>query len=202
MSFKSSYFGLAALLAPFLATPLYADTAEATLALPSEATIGVEVVEKLTFTSDQARLNDILLHPTQTAGASHSLPEYCVLVGKAQLVDERIRITTQEATCIETNDADSHIFDGKFNASAYADDGQYGVACENEPCTLSPGQAFILTLDNAVEIEEQDNPSKELNLQRRQVDEEGIGNPVPREEAVPSEAAPEGAVPNEKVIQD
>ncbi|BBI50585.1 hypothetical protein HORIV_30060 [Vreelandella olivaria] len=48
-----------------------------------------------------------------------------------------------------------------------------------------PGQTFLLTLDQAVEIEELDNPSEELNQQRRQADGEGIANPVPREEAVP-----------------
>jgi len=185
MSFKPTPFWLTALAAPFFAMPLLATAAEATLSLPNEATVGVEVVEELTFESNQTRLNDILLHPTQAANASHSLPEYCVIVGSAQLVDERIRVTTQEATCIETHDADSNIFTGEFSASAYDQDGQYAIACEGTPCTLSPGQTFLLTLDQAVEIEELDNPSEELNQQRRQADGEGIANPVPREEAVP-----------------
>ncbi|WGI27067.1 hypothetical protein QEN58_08390 [Halomonas alkaliantarctica] len=185
MSFKPTPFWLTALAVPFFATPLLAIAEEATLSLPNEATVGVEVVEELAFESNQARLNDILLHPTQAAGASHSLPEYCVIVGSAQMVDERIRVTTQEATCIETNDADSDIFTGEFSASAYGEDGQYGIACEGIPCTLSPGQPFLLTLDQPVEIVEQDNPSAELNEQRRQADGEGIANPVPREEAVP-----------------
>lgn len=185
MSFKPSHFWLTAIAAPFFAMPLYASAADATLSLPSEATVGVEVVEELTFNSDQARLSNILLHPTQAASASHSLPEFCVIVGNAQLVDERIRVTTQEATCIETHDADSNIFSGDFSARAYAEDGQYGIACEDTPCTLSPGQTFLLTLDEALEITELDNPSAELNQQRRQVDGEGIANPVPREESVP-----------------
>ncbi|MBS3667759.1 hypothetical protein [Vreelandella boliviensis] len=185
MSFKPTPFWLTALAAPVFAMPLLATAAEATLSLPNEATVGVEVVEELTFESNQTRLNDILLHPTQAANASHSLPEYCVIVGSAQLVDERIRVTTQEATCIETHDADSNIFTGEFSASAYDQDGQYAIACEGTPCTLSPGQTFLLTLDQAVEIEELDNPSEELNQQRRQADGEGIANPVPREEAVP-----------------
>jgi hypothetical protein len=185
MSFKPAPFWLTALTAPFFATPLLASASEATLTLPDEASVGVEVVETLTFEPGQARLNDILLHPTQAAGSSHSLPEYCVIVGNAHWVDERIRVTTQEATCIETHDADSDIFTGEFSASAYAEDGQYGIACENSPCTLSPGQAFLLTLDASVAIEELDNPSAELNAQRRQADGEGIANPVPREEAVP-----------------
>ena len=185
MSFKPTPFWLTAIVAPFLATPLYAEETEATFSLPNEATVGVEVVEELAFESSQARLNEILLHPTQAAGASHSLPEYCVIVGNAQLVDERIRVTTQEATCIETHDDDSDIFTGEFSASAYAEDGQYGIACEDTPCTLSPDQALLLTLDEPVEIKELDNPSEELNEQRRQVNGEGVDNPVPREEAVP-----------------
>ena len=176
---------MGALAAPFFATPLLATAAEATLSLPNEATVGVEVVEELAFESNQARLNDILLHPAPVTDASHSLPEYCVIVGSAQMVDERIRVTTQEATCIETHDADSDIFTGEFSASAYGEEGQYGIACEGNPCTLSPGQAFLLTLDQPVEIEELENPSAELNEQRRQADGEGIANPVPREEAVP-----------------
>ncbi|MDN6323313.1 MAG: hypothetical protein ACTHZY_04045 [Halomonas sp.] len=185
MSFKPSHFWLTAIAAPFFAMPLYASAADATLSLPNEATVGVEVVEELTFNSNQARLSDILLHPTQAGSASHSLPEFCVIVGNAQRVDERIRVTTQEATCIETHGADSNIFSGDFSASAYAEDGQYGIACEDTPCTLSPGQTFLLTLDEALEITELDNPSAELNQQRRQVDGEGIANPVPREESVP-----------------
>ncbi|NVF14627.1 hypothetical protein [Vreelandella maris] len=186
MSFKPTPFWLAAIAVPFyFATPLPSFAAEATLSLPNEATVGVEVVEELTFESNQARLNDILLHPTQAERASHSLPEYCVIVGNAQLVDERIRVTTKDATCIETHDADSNIFTGEFSASAYAEDGQYGIACEGTPCTLSPGQTFVLTLNESLEIKEQDNPSEELNEQRRQADGEGVANPVPREEAVP-----------------
>lgn len=183
MSFKPTPFWLTALAAPVFATPLLA--AAATLSLPNEATVGVEVVEELTFDANQPRLNDILLHPTQATNASHALPEYCVIVGSAQLADERIRVTTQETTCIETHDADSNIFTGEFSASAYGQDDQYGIACESTPCTLSPGQTFRLTLNQAVEIEELDNPSEELNQQRRQANGEGVANPIPREEAVP-----------------
>ncbi|HAA45817.1 MAG: hypothetical protein XD36_1027 [Halomonas sp. 54_146] len=183
MSFKPTPFWLTAIVAPLVTTSLYA--AEATLSLPSKATVGVEVIETLTFESNQTRLSDILLHPTQSADASHSLPEYCVIIGNAQLVDERIRVTTHEATCIETHAADSNIFTGAFSASAYAEDGLYGIACETSPCTLSPGQTFLLTLDEAVDIEELDNPSAELNQQRRQANGEGVANPIPRDQATP-----------------
>lgn len=183
MSFKPSPIWLTAIVAPLFAMPLLAD--ESTLTLPNEATVGVEVVEELTFTSGQARLDDILLHPIQAAGASHSLPEYCVIIGTAQLNNDRIRITTQNATCIETNDANSNIFSGDFVASAYAEDGQYAIACDGSPCTLSPGQPFLLTLDEAVEIEELDNPSAELNQRRQQANGEGVANPIPREQPNP-----------------
>ncbi len=185
MLFKPTSIWVTALVAPLFATPLYAADDGATLSLPTEATVGVEVVEELTFSSNEDRLSDILLHPTQAADASHSLPEYCVLIGNAHFVDGRIRITTEEATCIETHEADSDIFTGEFSARAYSEEGQYGIACEDDPCTLAPGQTFLLTLDEAVDIEELDNPSAELNEQRRQVDGDGVANPVPREEAVP-----------------
>lgn len=185
MSFKPTATWLTAIVAPFFAMPLYA--ADSSLTLPNESTVGVEVVEELTFTSNQDRLSDILLHPTQAEGASHSLPEYCVIIGTAQLNNDRIRITTQNATCIETNDADSNIFSGDFIASAYAEDGQYAIACEGSPCTLSPGQTFMLTLDEAVDIEELENPSAELNQRRQQANGEGVANPIPREQPNPDD---------------
>ncbi|TVP49361.1 MAG: hypothetical protein EA345_06770 [Halomonas sp.] len=183
MSFKPTPIWLTAIVAPFLAMPVYA--ADAILTLPNESTVGVEVVETLRFESNQERLDDILLHPTQVEGASHSLPEYCVIIGTAQLNNERIRITTQNATCIETHETDSNIFSGDFIASAYAEDGQYAIACEGSPCTLAPGQSFMLTLNEAVEIEELDNPSAELNQRRREANGAGIANPIPREQPNP-----------------
>lgn len=185
MSLKPAPIWLSAIVAPFFAMPLYAD---ATLALPNEATVGVEVVEKLTFESNQERLDDILLHPIQVADASHSLPEYCVIIGSANLNNGRIRVTTQNATCIETNDAESNIFSGDFIASAYAEDGRYGVACDDTPCTLSPGQSFVLTLTEAVEINELENPSALINQRRQQANGEGVANPIPREQPNPDDA--------------
>lgn len=183
MSLKPTPIWLTAIIAPLFALPLYA--ADSTLTLPNQSTVGVEVVEELSFESDQTRLDDILLHPAHADSASHSLPEYCVIIGTAQLNNERIRITTQNATCIETNNAESNIFSGEFVASAYADDGQYAIPCEGSPCTLSPDQTFLLTLDEAVDIDEQENPSAELNKRRQQANGEGVANPIPREQPNP-----------------
>ncbi|UYV17676.1 hypothetical protein K1Y77_09160 [Halomonas qaidamensis] len=187
MSFKPASFFLTALLGTALATPSLA--AEQTLTLPSGASVGVEVTEEFTFTDSKSRHEEILLHPTQAEGASHELPEYCVLVANAQLSSGRIRITTQDATCIETNDAESAIFTGSFSASAYAQDGQYGLACDDASCTLSPGQSFVVTLDKDIDINAQDNPSAEINAARRQADGEGVANPIPSDQPDPDESA-------------
>lgn len=185
MSFKSTPFWLTALIGSALATPLYA--ADSTLTLPSGASVGVEVVEDHHFSEAQPRLNNMLLHPIQTESATHELPEYCVLVANAQVSNERIRITTQDATCIETHDAESTIFSGAFKASAYAEDSQYGLPCPGGACTLVPGDAFVLTLDESISITAQDNPSAEINAMRRQANGEGVANPIPAERPEPSE---------------
>ncbi|RUR27371.1 hypothetical protein ELY33_15850 [Vreelandella andesensis] len=187
MPFKPVSFFLTALIGTALATPLLA--AEQALTLPKGASVGVEVIEKLAFTGSQARHEGILLHPTQTDSASHELPEYCVLVANAQLTNGRIRITTQDATCIETHDTESAIFTGEFSAGAYATDGQYGLACDESNCSLSPGQAFVVTLDKNVDINAQDNPSAEINAARRQADGDGVANPIPSDRPDPDESA-------------
>lgn len=187
MSFKSLPFWLTAIVGSTLAAPLYAE--DAIFSLPSGATVGVEVIESLHLDKEQTRLTNILLHPAHADDATHELPEYCVLVANAQLSSDRVRITTQDATCIETNDAESAIYSGSFNASAYSRDGQYGLACDSEACTLSPGDAFTLTLDESVSIYAQDNPSAEINAIRRQANGEGVANPIPSEQPAPSESS-------------
>lgn len=185
-TFKPGSILLTALLGSALASPLLA--ADQTLTLPSGASIGVELIEAFSFSEDQPRHQAILLHPTQAAGATHELPEYCVLVANAQLTSGRIRITTQDATCIETHDAESSIFHGAFEASAYDEDGQYGLTCNGAPCTLAPGEAFLITLDKSISIDAQDNPSAELNATRRQANGEGVANPIPSERPNPDES--------------
>ncbi len=195
MSFKSSPFWLTALLGTLFVSPLHAE--ESTLDLPSGAKVGVEVVEALTFNSSQSRYTDLLLHPKQASGTTHSLPEYCLLVANAQLNGDRIRITTQDATCIETHDAESAIYSGEFSASAYAEDGQYGLACNNGDCTLAPGQSFVLTLDESIHIAAQDNPSAEINATRRQANGDGVANPIPDERPDPDQSV-ENPAPTEQ----
>ncbi len=196
MSFKSSPFWLTALLGTLFVSPLHAE--ESTLDLPSGAKVGVEVVEALTFNSSQSRYTDLLLHPKQASGTTHSLPEYCLLVANAQLNGDRIRITTQDATCIETHDAESAIYSGEFSASAYAEDGQYGLACNNGDCTLAPGQSFVLTLDESIHIAAQDNPSAEINATRRQANGDGVANPIPDERPDPDQSV-ENPAPTEQL---
>ncbi len=186
MSFKSSAYWLTALMGTAIITPVLA--AEPKLTLPSGASVGVEVVESLRFDSQHARHNDILLHPAQAEGSSHELPEYCLMVANAQLSGERIRITTQDATCIETEGSESAIYSGKFTASAYASDGQYGIDCPSGNCELTPGQRFLLTLDESVSIDAQDNPSAEINATRRQANGDGVANPIPSERPDPDQA--------------
>ncbi|MDP4556587.1 hypothetical protein Q9247_02690 [Halomonas meridiana] len=195
MSFKSSPFWLTALLGTLFVSPLHAE--ESTLDLPSGAKVGVEVVEALTFNSSQSRYTDLLLHPKQASGTTHSLPEYCLLVANAQLNGDRIRITTQDATCIETHDAESAIYSGEFSASAYAEDGQYGLACNNGDCTLAPGESFVLTLDESIHIAAQDNPSAEINATRRQANGDGVANPIPGERPDPDQSV-ENPAPTEQ----
>lgn len=185
MSFKSKPFWLAILVGSTLTTPLYA--ADAALTLPSGASVGVEVVEDHHFNDGSSRLNNILLHPIEVESATHALPEYCVLVANAQVSSNRIRMTTQDATCIETHGAESAIYSGAFSASAYAQDSQYGLPCHGGTCTLSPGDSFLLTLDENVDISAQDNPSAEINAQRRQANGDGVANPIPAERPAPSE---------------
>lgn len=187
MSFRSSLrlttAWFTALAAPLLALPLYA--AEETLSLPDNATIGVEFVDAFAFSEGEARKESILLRPSQYSDASHVLPEYCVLIGDAQISDDRLRITAHDVTCIETDNADSAIFSGAISASAYDSDGQYGLACDNNECFTSPGRSFSLTLNEALEIEAQDNPSAEINKQRRQANGDGVANPIPSERPDP-----------------
>jgi hypothetical protein len=183
LSLKLTTAWFAALAAPLLAMPLYA--AEETLSLPNDATIGVEFVDAIVFSEGATRKESILLRPSHYRDASHSLPEYCVLIGDAQLSDDRLRITAHDVTCIETDNADSAIFSGAINASAYDSDGQYGLTCDDNECITSPGRSFSLTLSEALEIEAQDNPSAEINEQRRQANGDGVANPIPSERPEP-----------------
>lgn len=152
-----------------------------TLSLPADARLAVTVIDSLTVDSDTPQRDDILLRPVSgSADATHELPEYCVLVADARLDGERVRVTTQSLTCIETQDADSNIFSGELSAAAYEADGSYGIdVCDDGGCEVTPEHVFQLQLASPLEVEEQANPSAEINEQRREASGEGVANPIP-----------------------
>lgn len=194
MSFIKTPLLASSLLSALLVAPLSASAA--TLSLPDAATVGVEVVDAISFTDGQSRQEGILLRPADISQASHTLPEYCVIVGDAQRDDARVRITTHDVTCIETDEADSSIFSGEIDAAVYGDDGQYGVSCNDASCELASGHAFTLTLNAPLEITERDNPSARINETRRQTDGEGVANPIPADRPDPDAASPEANSPD------
>jgi hypothetical protein len=172
------------LLAPFLMLPSLA-LAEV-LTLPDGASVEVQVIDGLQLDQDTQRQDDIAMRPMPEGNGSHQLPAFCVLIGDAMIDGERVRITTKALTCIETDDGDSEIYNGEIAASAYDSDDSYGIAaCEEGRCDLGPDQGFELRLNNALAIEQQDNPSARLNEERRQVDGSGIANPVPADRPDP-----------------
>ncbi|MEQ5802516.1 hypothetical protein [Halomonas sp. H10-9-1] len=166
---------LGLLLAPSLA---FATTLE----LPVDARLEMQVVESLRLDAETPRQDDILLRPVADGSGSHQVPDYCVVVGDAQLDGERIRITTSSVTCIDTDGSDSHIYSGEISAAAYDSDGNFGIdACQDGRCELSPEHGFELQLASDLVIEEQANPSEQINIERRQANGEGVANPIPAE---------------------
>lgn len=169
-SLKLSATWFSVLMAPLMATPLFA--ADATLALPDRATVGVEFIEHVVFAEGENRRDNILLRPNHDVDTSHQLPQYCVIIGDAVRSGERVRITAHGVTCIEAEDVDSAIFSGEMDGGVYDTDGQYGLTCEDSTCAFLPSKGFMLTLNETLEIEAQDNPSAEINAQRRQAGQE------------------------------
>jgi hypothetical protein len=159
----------------------------ATLTLPVDARVAVQVVDDLTLDANNTQRNDILLRPVSgSAEATHELPEYCVLVGDARQHGERVRISTKSLTCIETDGGDSEIYSGEISAAAYEADGSYGVAaCEAGRCDLTSDHVFQLQLASELAIEPQENPSEQINIRRRQAEGTGVANPVPAERPDP-----------------
>lgn len=140
-----------------------------TLELPADARVAMEVVDDLVLDAETPRRSDVVLHPVADGGGSHQLPDYCVVIGNAQRDGERIRLTTQALTCIEAEGGDSEIYSGELTAGAYGDDGRFGLpACQGEICQLHPGDRFLLTLTQPLSLEQQANPSAEINARRRQ----------------------------------
>ncbi|WP_299230818.1 hypothetical protein [uncultured Halomonas sp.] len=175
---------LGLLLAPSLAFA-------ATLELPADARLEVQVVESLSLDPDTPRHDDVLLRPVANGSGSHQVPDYCVMVGDAQLDGERIRITTSSVTCIDTEGSDSHIYSGEISAAAYGSDGKFGIdACQDGRCELSPEHGFELQLASDLAIEEQENPSEQINIERRQAEGNGVANPIPADQPDPDDSQP------------
>ncbi|CAM3564794.1 hypothetical protein [Halomonas lysinitropha] len=174
------------LMAAMLAMPTLAMSD--TLELPTDATIDVQVIDDLTLSAQTPEHEDLLIHPVADGNASHTLPEYCVLIGDARIDGERIRLTTQSLTCIETDGGDSEIYSGEISAAAYGSDGDFGLAaCQDGNCHLTPEQSFQLRLASELAIEQQDNPAARINEQRRQAEGDGVANPIPAEAPSPDD---------------
>lgn len=172
---------LAALLAPSLALA-------ATLELPADANLEVQVIETLTLDQETPRRDDILLRPVANGQGSHQLPDHCVMVGDARLDGDRVRITTSSVTCIATDGGDSEIYSGEISAAGYDAEGSFGIpACQEGRCELPPEQSFELRLASDLSIEEQENPSEQINIQRRQANGAGVANPIPAEQPDPDQ---------------
>ncbi|MFC2991504.1 hypothetical protein [Halomonas tibetensis] len=166
---------LAALFTPSLALA-------ATLELPTETRLQVQVIDSLFLNENESRLDDILIRPAASAQGSHELPSHCVMVGDALIDGERVRITTKSVTCIATQGSESEIYSGDISAAAYDEDGSFGIAaCEGSRCEITPEQIFELRLASDLVIEEQENTSEQINIQRRQLDDGEAAAPSPTE---------------------
>lgn len=173
------------LLAALMISPL---AFGATLELPSDARIEVELIDTLVLDQEEPRRDNILLRPVADGRGTHQLPDHCVMTGDARLEGERLRVTTSSVTCIATDGGDSDIFSGEMSAAAYETDGSYGLdACQGGRCELTPAHGFELRLASDLVIEEQENPSAQINERRRQANGGGVANPIPSERPDPEQ---------------
>ncbi|WP_111414233.1 hypothetical protein [Billgrantia lactosivorans] len=158
-----------------------------TLSVPGDAVVAFQVIDDLTLEAGSERRDDILLRPVSGQdGTTHELPEYCVVVGDARHDGERLRITAKALTCVETEGGNSDIYNGEVSAAAYETDGSYGLAvCDAGRCELPSDHVFHLQLASELEIEEEENPSEQINEQRRQAEGAGVANPIPAERPDP-----------------
>ncbi len=142
-----------------------------TLSLPADARVAMTLVDDLSLDAETPRVDDVVMHPAKSERGSHRLPDYCVVTGDARRDGERIRLTANALTCIETAGADSAIYSGELTAGAYDEDGGFGLAaCQDGRCRLTPDDIFLLTLTRPLSLEQQPNPSAEINAQRRRHD--------------------------------
>lgn len=179
-----------------LAMPVLA--AEATLSLPTDARLDVQVIDRVTLDKNAPGRTDVLLRPVmrEQSGATHRLPDYCLITANAQIEDQRVRLTTQAVTCIEAEGDNREIFSGELSAAAYERDGGFGLdACterQNGECrhaVIEPEHHFQLRVGRNTELSALENPSQEINERRRQADGEGVANPIPAERPDPDTGA-------------
>ncbi|SFH64636.1 hypothetical protein [Modicisalibacter xianhensis] len=157
--------------------------AQDTLSLPADARIDVQVIDRVTLDRASSERNDVLLRPvsrTQST-AAHHLPEYCLITARAQLTEERVRLTTESVTCIEPEGSQPHIYSGELSAAAYEREGGFGLdVCQESQegqcsrAVIVPDHTFQLSLGRALQIDAQRNPSAEINQRRMQAE---TGNP-------------------------
>lgn len=159
------------LLAVLLALPGLgnAQTKPEVLSLPAGANVEMALISPLKISEEKASASDIIMHPVHQGIGSHSLPNYCVLTGDAQLDGDRLTITAKQMTCIKAEGAESAIFSGELSAAAYDANDTFGLpVCQDNSCTLTTTDSFTLTFSDAIDIEQQSNPSAEINAKRRQ----------------------------------
>ncbi|MCK2183483.1 hypothetical protein [Halomonas getboli] len=142
-----------------------------TLSLPADARVAMALVDDLTLDAETPSRDSVVMHPVQGERGSHRLPDYCVVTGNARRDGERVSLTASALTCIETAGANSAIYSGELTASAYDENGGLGLAaCQDDRCRLTPDDIFLLTLTRPLSVEQQANPSAEINARRRQHD--------------------------------
>lgn len=166
-------------------TPAVADSLE----LPAQARIDVSIIEGIDLDASGQRLDDVMLKPAADAEGRTDLPHYCVLIGDAKRDGQRLRITTEALTCVETDGGESHIYSGELIAGAYDEDGQFGIdACTDSGCRLDADRVFQLELTEPLAIEQMPNPSAELNAERRGEGADNEANQAtPSSQTTPSE---------------
>ncbi|MEC9482272.1 MAG: hypothetical protein UMU75_02965 [Halomonas sp.] len=169
---------LVSVLMTLLAIPALAAPA-ATLSLPANARVDVQVIDSVVLDSRSPARTDVLLRPVHAAqsDATHRLPDYCLITADARIEGDRVRLTTQSATCIETASPQPEIFSGEFAAAAYERAGDYGLdVCTTrqdgtcQRATIEPTHTFQLAIGRDVNIQAQANPSARINEQRREAD--------------------------------
>nr|WP_298415510.1 hypothetical protein [uncultured Halomonas sp.] len=176
--------------------PVFA--AETALDLATDTRIDVQVIDRITLDDSQAEMTDVLLRPVTRAenASTQPLPHYCLITASARLDDGRVRLTTKSVTCIDAEDDSPAVYSGELSAAAFENDGDFGLdTCTNEQdgrCTkavIEPEHHFQLNVGESIHITAQENPSAELNRQRRQADGEGVANPIPADRPDPDSNA-------------